>query len=156
MYMAKIKNFLDGWYRHRAVLTDLLNVIPDDQVHFKPWDNGMSLGELAIHIAGAAKKFVNLVKTGVFEGSGEKITFATMDDVRRLVQTYTEQTRADLESISDEQYDTVVDATKVFGFQAPAYVFLNLMKEHEIHHKGQLFVYARMVGAETIPFFIQR
>ncbi|WP_279401879.1 DinB family protein [Piscibacillus salipiscarius] len=31
--------------------------------------------------------------------------------------------------------------------------YLQGMYEHEIHHKGQLFIYARMVGVKDVPFF---
>ncbi|WP_349679045.1 MULTISPECIES: DinB family protein [Aneurinibacillus] len=28
------------------------------------------------------------------------------------------------------------------------------MIDHEVHHKGQLFLYARLIGIEKLPFFI--
>ncbi len=31
--------------------------------------------------------------------------------------------------------------------------YLLAMYDHEIHHKGQLFIYARLVGVKDVPFF---
>ncbi|SIC68051.1 Uncharacterised protein [Mycobacteroides abscessus subsp. abscessus] len=38
----------------------------------------------------------------------------------------------------------------------PGIVLLENAKDHEIHHKGQLFTYARLAGIEKLPFFVSR
>jgi len=38
----------------------------------------------------------------------------------------------------------------------PGMVLLESGKDHEIHHKGQLFTYARLLGIKSLPFFVNR
>jgi uncharacterized damage-inducible protein DinB len=74
-----------------------------------------------------------------------------MDDVRKIVREYTEKTKKDLQTLTDDHLDQTVQ----WGpYHAPGKMWLDIMRDHEIHHKGQLFVYARMVGMEQLPFFI--
>lgn len=153
--MSKGERFLTDWLRHRNVLLKLLERIPEEGTGFKPWDGAMSLGDLAVHIAGAGDTFVSGVKTGAFSRP-EKPVVATMAEVRELAHDLTARSTADIRSLSDERWDAVVDATQLFGLSAPGKLWLNLMLAHEIHHVGQLFLYARMVGAENLPFWVDR
>ncbi|KPV43720.1 DinB family protein [Alicyclobacillus ferrooxydans] len=140
---------------HRAVLQDILSRVPEDQVDMKPWPNALSLSDLAVHMVTSADWFAESVKNGQF-GRPEKVEVSSMSDLRRVVDEYTEKTKATLDSLSDEQVEGMVEAKHIFGMDAPGKVWLGSMRDHEIHHKGQMFVYARMAGVEEMPFFIQR
>lgn len=49
------------WWRHRTILQDILVRVPDDKFDFKPWPNGMTLADLAVHMAAAADMFAQAV-----------------------------------------------------------------------------------------------
>lgn len=148
--MNAADNFIQDWLRHRQVVIELLDQIEDEHIHYKPWDGAMSLGEQAVHIAGAMNMFIRLVKTGSLEFPAP-VAFNTMEEVRHIVRTLTDQNINDLKELTSEQLEQMITFNRA---EAPGLFWLNNAKDHEVHHKGQLFVYARMVGLEKLPFFI--
>jgi uncharacterized damage-inducible protein DinB len=148
--MGKAEELLQGWLRHRKVFLELLELFDDEHLNFKPWDGAIPLGSLAVHTASSADMFMKLVKNGTFEQPANP-EFKTMDDVRKIVQAYTDRTKVGFQTLEDSRLETVIE----WGpFHAPGKIWLETMKDHEVHHKGQLFVYARMLGLEKLPFFI--
>lgn len=156
--MGKADSFVSQWLRHRTVLLELLDLVTDEHTHFKPWEGALSLSDLAIHIAGSGVMFVTTVQTGTLTppSSSAAPKAETMEDTRRIVRELTNQTKVNMASLTEAQLEGIVDASQTFGFSAPGKVFLHTMREHEIHHKGQLFVYARLIGLEKLPFFVNR
>lgn len=142
------------WMRHRAVLPEILARVDASKVDFAPWEGALTLGKLTVHIVTSTQFFLKAVQTGEF-ARGAAPEFATLDDVSRIVQEYTEESKKIYASLSDEQLDEILDAS-FMGLKAPKAAFLSMLKDHEVHHKGQLFVYARMAGAADMPFFVSR
>ncbi|RST58905.1 DinB family protein [Siminovitchia terrae] len=111
----------------------------------------MTLGELALHVAGWNDVFVSMVKT-------EELTppdfpeYKTMGDVRETVKAFTEKTKAAYELLTDAELEDENNSLHP-KLQGPKKRYLTAMYDHEIHHKGQLFVYARMAGVKEVPFF---
>lgn len=152
--MSKIQAYKAGWLSHRKALLALLDVIPNDQLNFKPWEKGMSVAELTLHITGSTAMFASIVKNGSFTPPSEPAKNAgTIDELKAIAKEHTEQTEAALDLITDEQLDAIVDFK---GMKMPGSALLDMSKDHEIHHKGQLFTYARLAGVEQLPFFISR
>jgi uncharacterized damage-inducible protein DinB len=148
--MSRADSLLQQWLRHRTVLHELLEAIGNEHTHFKPWKEAFSLGALAVHIAASSSMFVQAVKDGRFPQLSEPPSFETMEDVRRLVSEHTEKTKSDFNALTDRHLDQTIP----WGpYHATGEHWLITMRDHEIHHKGQLFVYARMVGVEELPFF---
>ncbi|ERI09413.1 DinB family protein [Aneurinibacillus aneurinilyticus] len=152
--MKKIDQYIQGWLRHRTVLLDLLDLIHNEHTHYKPWNDAFSLGALAVHIADSMDMFVQAVKNGKFTlptASNQFNQFESMDDVRKIVAEYTEKTKIDLQALTDSHLEQVFEFNQ---FVASGQIWLDTAKDHEIHHKGQLFTYARLIGIEKLPFFI--
>lgn len=150
--MSTMDEVVDGWLKHRMVVHDLLELVEEEHVQFKPWDNASSLGDLAIHIATSMDMFVKTVKNGKFTPPQAETDYKTMDDVREIVKKYTKITKQDLKSLSKSQLTDEVEFNKDI---APGSFWLSNAIDHEIHHKGQLFTYARMVGVKEVPFFMK-
>ncbi|MFD2639516.1 DinB family protein [Piscibacillus salipiscarius] len=149
--MSKVESFLNDWLNHREKLEALLEKIDDEHVHYKPWDGGMSLGTLALHVALAGDMFANMVKTEKMEAP-DMPKFDTMDEVREKVKELTESTKKKIQEMTDEELDQQNEA-ELPQMKGTKFNYLQGMYEHEIHHKGQLFIYARMVGVKDVPFF---
>ncbi|ALC83759.1 MULTISPECIES: DinB family protein [Bacillus] len=149
--MSKAEQMMKDWLQHRNVLEELLELIDDEHIDFKPWADAMSLGELALHVAGWNDVFVSMVKT-------EKLSVPdipkceTMADVRKAVKDFTEKTKATYEMFTDTELEAENSSSHP-KLQGPKKRYLTAMYDHEIHHKGQLFMYARMVGVKDVPFF---
>jgi len=149
--MAQVKQLMDNWLRHRNVLEELLKLIDDEHLSFKPWDGAFTLGELVLHVVQWNDVFVTLVKTGEFTTPVE-MKCQTMEEIRKVVRQFTEKSKATYAKITDED----LEIERVFAlsnFKAKGKTFLTMMYDHEIHHKGQLFVYTRMAGVKELPFF---
>ncbi|WP_079505110.1 DinB family protein [Mesobacillus jeotgali] len=148
--MGEVNELLEHWMRHRRVTQDLLNLIDNEHIHYKPWNDAFSLGALAIHIAVSSDMFVQGVKNGEFTFTSSSNEFETIDDIRNIVSEYTEKTKSTFKTLSDSDLGKQLDFNQ---FIASGKVWLTSMIDHEIHHKGQLFTYARLIGIEKLPFF---
>lgn len=151
--MSRLSGFVSSWLSHRKALLELLKLIHDEQITFKPWDKGMSFSELALHISGTTSMFVNTVKTGVFTPSTNNKEVSSAKELLALVEAETEYVKQELEALTEEQLNKIIAFA---GMDLPGMIILELAKDHEIHHKGQLFTYARLLGIEELPFFIYR
>lgn len=151
--MTEAKKRMEEWIKHRSVLEKLLETIPDEHISYKPWDGAMALGEMAQHIAISTDMFVRMAKTGegqVFRPNTENLA---MEQLLDLVREYTEKTKTVYASITDHELELVYESPHP-NLHGPRKKLIILANEHEIHHKGQLFLYARLVGVKKIPFFI--
>lgn len=149
--MKEAKRMMDEWLQHRNILEELLELIDDEHIDFKPWEDAMSLGDLALHVAGWNDVFVSMVKTEEF-ASPDIPECKTMKEVRRAVKDFTEKTKATYELFTDADLETENYSShpKLKGLKKR---YLTAMYDHEVHHKGQLFLYARMTGVKEVPFF---
>jgi uncharacterized damage-inducible protein DinB len=148
-----MKNYISGWMSHRKALLELINTLDSDNLQYKPWDGAMTLSELVLHISTSTGMFANTVKQGVFVPPTTPKTPETIDELKQIVQSETEQTKSILETITEEQLDQLVEFA---GMKMPGMAMLETAKDHEVHHKGQLFTYARLIGIEELPFFVSR
>ncbi|MFC5529834.1 DinB family protein [Cohnella yongneupensis] len=151
--MTNINAFIKDWQSHRKVLQAMLDVVTTEQLSYRPWEKGMSVSELALHIAGAMNMFVSTVKNGAYTPGQKATPPSTIEELKAKIAADTEQSEAILTSITPEQLEQSID---FFGHPITGAVLLQNAKDHEIHHKGQMFVYLRMAGIENLPFFVSR
>ncbi|ALX50205.1 DinB family protein [Lentibacillus amyloliquefaciens] len=144
---------VNGWLQHRMILDDLLALVDDDYVDYRPWDGAMSLGELAIHIVTSTHMFVNGIKKGEFEAPPEENNYKTINDIRTIVQRYTEETKEEIATIFTYQMKGYIQFNKL---RAPGTYWFSNAIDHEVHHKGQLFTYVRMTGVKDVPNFTRQ
>jgi len=114
----------------------------------------MALCELAQHIVKSTDMFVEIARTGqgkIAMPAAEPCE--TAERLLDLVRRYTERTKAAYGAIDDATLAVHFDHPHP-NFRGPREKLLVLANDHEVHHKGQLYVYARMLGAEQVPFFI--
>lgn len=148
-----MKSYISGWMSHRKALLELINTIDSENLQYKPWDGAMTFSELVLHISTSTGMFANTVKQGAFVPPTTPKTPETISELKQLVQSETDLTKSILESITEEQLNQLVEFS---GMNMPGMAMLETAKDHEIHHKGQLFTYARLMGIENLPFFVSR
>jgi uncharacterized damage-inducible protein DinB len=150
--MNRVQATQMGWMAHRRVLNNLLDVVPADKVTFAPWEGAMSFGALAVHTADDF--FYRFVKTGELSRTPVP-EWTTLEDVKRIVQQRTDSIQSIFAEMTEEDLDKILEISNM-GMKGPGSWFLMAAKDHEVHHKGQLFVYARLMGVTEMPFFISR
>lgn len=152
--MTRTKTMLQYFFAHRNVTQELIKKIAEDNYDYKPTPTSMSAQELSSHIV---TSFFNLAATAK---RGDTSAFAEnredSPNILTLAEQYTENTKDLLATFSDEEFDRVVDLTNLFGMKLSGRQLLQLAMDHEIHHKGALFVYVRALGHTELPMFIQR
>jgi uncharacterized damage-inducible protein DinB len=156
--MNRMEQFVDSWLRHRLVVNELLEKFADKHLEFKPYEKAMSLKELVLHTIFSGVIFASALKTGKasLPDPSQLPPIDSMEGLRRLVAKVTERTKADLLELTEEKLDALVDFTALLGTHLPGEVLLTLMRDHEIHHKGQLYIYARLTGVEEkLPMFVK-
>ncbi|WP_425147792.1 DinB family protein [Deinococcus sp.] len=148
--MNQSQHYARNFQMHRAALLDLYAQLPEDQGHFRAWDEGMSFIGLADHLSAASER---LMATTQGQAAGAPLpASSTLEQAReRLSATSDAATQAILK-LDDAALSQVISA---FGQQMPLSGVLEFAVVHEAHHKGQLWLMARMIGVQP-PFFVKQ
>lgn len=152
--MSKAEAFLMHFKMHRSVLDKVVDAVKDEDLPFSPWEGALTLKDLIWHVLSSGLSFTRAAATGDFERVSDKPALETKTQLKQAIDDMSRQSYDFIQSMSDDQFSQEIDVTKAFGRKLPAGQLLTSMLDHEIHHKGQLFTYARLCGAEEMPFFV--
>jgi uncharacterized damage-inducible protein DinB len=152
------KQTLDGfWDQFRqkyGVYLRLLDLLPADRYLSQPVPGMRSAAELAVHVSGTV---VRAIAQGVAKGSitadeTAESGLAKELDKPRLI-AYARQCFDDagaaVARIGDAQLQASVSTPWKMSW--PGWVGFTVMNEEFLHHRGQLYVYARLFGVAP-PF----
>lgn len=127
----------------------VIDSIPGDKGDYRPDAVSKTALELAWHIVAAEQRFLSGIQVGVFDFSPihrpESIT-----DSAGVAAWFDESFAANLaklETLSGEQLARMVDFRGMFQLSAVSFVQISM--NHTIHHRGQLSVYLRPMGAKV-------
>ena len=141
--------YLPGLKNEHGITKSVIEAIPLDKSDYRPDAVSKSALDLAWHIVATEIVFTDAVATGAFDFS-PKPRPESIKNSADLTAWYTADfaTRVDkLAKLSPEQLLKVVDLRGMF--QLPAVMFLGLIQQHTIHHRGQLSMYLRPMGAKV-------
>jgi uncharacterized damage-inducible protein DinB len=133
----------------RPVTKAVIAAIPVRSADFRPDDIARTAIELAWHIVTAEHRFFDAVASGAFDLTPRPRP-AAVQTPADVIGWYDEQIPADivrLKAMAGEQLIRPIDFRGLFEFPAVAYVQLAL--NHSIHHRGQLSMYLRPMGAKV-------
>jgi uncharacterized damage-inducible protein DinB len=127
----------------------VITAIPTDQVDYRPDDIVKSAIDLAWHIVTAENRFIESVIAGGFDLSPvpRPDTIRTAEDVNRWYAERFDKNLARLAELTGEQLTKTIDFRGRFQF--PAVIYIQLALSHSIHHRGQLSMYLRPMGAKV-------
>jgi uncharacterized damage-inducible protein DinB len=132
--------------REQQTTVKVMSAVPADKADYKPDPNSMSAFELSWHIAASEDRFLGGVAAGAFDYT-VKERVKTMPEVVAWYQDTFAKNLAAIKGMSGEQLAKVIDFRGVF--QMPAISYLTFSSNHSIHHRGQLSVYLRPMGAKV-------
>ena len=127
----------------------VIEAIPLDKGDYRPDAVSKSALELAWHIVAAEQRFFAGIPAGAFDFSPIHRP-ESIKDSAGIAAWFDESFAANmqkLEGLSGETLARMVDFRGMF--QMPAAGFLQLAMSHSIHHRGQLSVYLRPMGAKV-------
>lgn len=141
--------YLPGLKNEHRVTKAVIQAIPLDQGDFRPNPVSMPALSLAWHIVSTEMRFMEAVANGQFDLSPRPLPDSIKNSAD-LVGWYTtnfETHFQKLTSLSPEHLTKIVDFRGIF--QLPAVMYLGFVTSHSIHHRGQLSVYLRPMGAKV-------
>ena len=133
----------------QKVTRSVIAAIPADKMDYRPDPVTRTAIDLAWHIVSAENRFLEAVAAGAFDFTprDRPASVRTPEDVNRWHDDRSKQNFERLEALSGEQLVKVIDFRGMFQF--PAVTFVTIALNHSIHHRGQLSMYLRPMGAKV-------
>lgn len=145
-----------------AASKSVLEAVPDDRLDWRPHEKSWTMKSLAAHVANIpswAGPTLALSEFDISPKDGAPPPQPSYESVAEIVQALEDnaaQARSVLEDATDE--DLQSPWTMLVGGEArftlpKAAVFRSFILDHMIHHRAQLGVYLRLVGAPVPQTF---
>jgi uncharacterized damage-inducible protein DinB len=141
--------YLPGLRNEHRLTKSIIEAIPLDKNDYRPDAISKSALELAWHIVATEMRFMDALPAGEFDLSPRPRPDSVKDS-KDLTDWYTDNFERRFEALaklSNEQLRKIVDFRGMF--QLPAVMYLNFVLHHSIHHRGQLSMYLRPMGAKV-------
>jgi uncharacterized damage-inducible protein DinB len=140
---------LPSVHAEHPVTKRVIAAIPADKVDYRPDSIGRSAIDLAWHIVTAENRFLEAVVSGAFDLTPWERPNAVRSpsDVNAWYEERLAGNVERLKSLSGEQLLKTIDFRGMFRF--PAVIYVQLALNHTVHHRGQLSMYLRPMGAKV-------
>ena len=144
------QQFLEHWQGHRALTRRVIEAFPEDKLFTYSVGGMRPFSTLAMEFIGMAVPTLNGVLTGKWEQFAEaKAT--TKAELLLMWDRATAEINVLWPKIPTERFQEVDTA---FGqWKMAIYDLLLYIRDNEIHHRGQGYVYLRSLGIEPPPFW---
>ena len=153
MQITGIYHFIDYYQSVRARTRRLLLLVPPEQLEWTYRPGKFTVGDLFRHIA-AIERYLYvetlLDQPSQYIGCGPELARGYEATVAFFDRCHAE-TLTHLRSITAERLQQ-----KCYPLGGPGitvWKWLRLLPEHEIHHRGQLYLYLAMLDIETPPLY---
>jgi uncharacterized damage-inducible protein DinB len=127
--------------------------VPPDRVDWTYREGKFTFGDLIRHL-GAIERWMfaenALLRPSSYPGHGPELGAAYEDIVRYMERMHAES-MAIFRSLTQEQLDA--KCTTPAGVQLRVSVWLRSMIEHEVHHRGQIYLYCSILEIPTPPLY---
>ena len=127
----------------------VIEAIPLKKGDYRPDQVSKTAMELAWHIVAAERRFLEGIVSGGFDFTPfhRPDSLQNSADIGHWYGEMFESVFSRLQTMSGEQLLKLIDFRGMF--QHPAVMYLPLTMNHAIHHRGQLSVYLRPMGAKV-------
>jgi uncharacterized damage-inducible protein DinB len=155
--MTRTEQVCDQWQDVRNGLIKEVELIPSEQMGFKPASESRSVLELLHHIVESQRvlagemcrentNFQRGFPALMAEFAGGVKDATTKEAVIELLRSSMEETTKNVLSFGDSGFEKMM--TRFDGKQCTKLAMLNFTVSHEMYHRGQLTVYERLMGIE--------
>ena len=146
------QQFLESWQGHRALTRRVIDAFSEEQLFNHSVGGMRPFSALAMEFIGMAVPTLNGVITGKWDQYSEAKATTKAELLRQWDDT-TETINALGPTIPEGRFQEVDTA---FGqWKMPIWDLLLYIRDNEIHHRGQGYVYLRSLGIEP-PHFWER
>jgi uncharacterized damage-inducible protein DinB len=147
------KEFLHYFEKVHHRTMRVIREIPPDQVDWRFREGKFTLGDLVRHIATSNRYiFVEVARGHQSAYAGcEKEIAPTYHDIVALTERLHQENVAILSAFTED--DLKRRCTTPDGASIPVWKWLRAMVEHEIHHRGQIYIYLSLLEIPTPPIY---
>jgi uncharacterized damage-inducible protein DinB len=141
--------YLPGLKNEHHITKSIIEAIPLDKGDYRPDEISRGALDLAWHIVATEMRFMAALPAGEFDFSPRPRPDSIKNSAD-LTGWYTANFAAlfdKLTKLSNEQLLKIVDFRGMF--QLPVIMYLNFLLNHSVHHRGQLSMYLRPMGAKV-------
>lgn len=153
MIIPTIDPFLSYVDSVRGRTRRVVEVVPPDHVEWTHRDGAFTVGDIVRHLGATERHmFAETVRgnTSTYPGHGRELADGYEAILAYLDRTH-EESLAIYRSLSPEAL--AGRCTTPAGTSITTWKWLRAMVEHEVHHRGQLYLYLAMLGVETPPLY---
>jgi uncharacterized damage-inducible protein DinB len=151
--MFDLHEFLDYFERVRQRTRRVAACIPEDRIEWTHRPGAFTLGDLVRHLAMAEREIwgesvrgrrSRYVSHGVELADGRDAVLAFLDRMH-------DEAMAEFRALTPEELAGKCETPD--GARITTWKWLRLMPEHEIHHRGQIYLMLGMLGVPTPPLY---
>lgn len=131
----------------------VMRCVPPEHVEWTYRAGKFTIGDIGRHLVSIERwMFAEnaRLRPSVYPGHGRDLADG-YDAVMTYMETMHAEALAILETLTEEQLDQ--RCTTPAGASMPVRKWLRSMVEHEIHHRGQLYLYLSMLEVPTPPLY---
>ena len=145
--------FLNYFKKVHQRTMHVVRAIPPDQVDWRFRADKFTLGDLVRHIATANRDIfleVALGRPSCYAGCGKELA-AGFEEIIEFSERLHREAVETLSGFSSEHLNLLCVTPD--GARITTWKWLRAMIEHEIHHRGQIYIYLSMLEAPTPPLY---
>jgi uncharacterized damage-inducible protein DinB len=153
MEITTIASFLDYYEKIRQRTLRVIRCIPPAKIEWRYRAGKFTLGDLIRHIAATERyMYAETVqqKPARYPGCGKELADG-YENVLGFMEKLHEESLVLFGSLSDE--DLQKKCLTPAGTPITIWKWLRAMVEHEVHHRGQIYIYLGMLEIPTPPLF---
>ena len=153
MELQTVDSFLDYYEKIRQRTLRVVRCIPADKIEWSPHPGKFTIGDLIRHIAAIERlMYAENVKgkTSRYSGHGKDLADG-YEAVMKFLDSTHKESMGIFSTLSNE--DLQKKCTNPDGTPITIWKWLRAMIEHEIHHRGQIYLYLALLDVPTPPLF---
>lgn len=152
--MVTIKELSQELEQESHATRRVLEQIPQDRLGWKPHEKSMTLGQLALHVAGLPGRIAELSTRPSFDVRTQipRPSPASVAELLAELERSVETAKGILSGMEDAALSIpwrMVDGEREIMAMPRVALLRTVLFNHWYHHRGQLTVYLRMVGARV-------
>ena len=153
MEITSVQTFLDYYEKIRQRTLRVINCIPPDKIEWTYKEGKFTFGDLIRHLA-AIERYMFAenfqFKPSRYPGHSSELAEGH-ENILDFMNRMHAETMEIIAKIRDE--DLQKKCTTPNGTPITLWKWMRAMIEHEIHHRGQIYLYLSMLNVETPPLY---
>lgn len=153
MEITNIDTFLDYYGKIRQRTLRVINCVPPDKLEWTYKQGKFTLGDLIRHIAAIERyMYAETIqgKPSLYAGCGTELA-AGYEQVLELFHRLHRESMSIFSQLTPDQLNSKCKTPA--GSPISVWKWLRALVEHEIHHRGQIYLYLSMLEIKTPPLY---